>query len=125
VERHNRRTLFDSKMALQASMRAAGRRYGVLLGVRSAGYDRRASKCVEFARGIVALHADSTLRLVSGACAIPHPQKRKTGGEDAWFICSNTVGVADGVGGWARKVCNTTLVYRMIIGSVERAQTLL
>lgn len=44
------------------------------------------------------------LQLVSGACELPHPQKRSTGGEDAWFICSNTVGVADGVGGWARKV---------------------
>jgi hypothetical protein len=47
----------------------------------------------------------SSLQLVSGACKLPHPQKRATGGEDAWFICSNTVGVADGVGGWARKVC--------------------
>lgn len=46
------------------------------------------------------------LQLVSGACELPHPQKRSTGGEDAWFIYSNTVGVADGVGGWARKVKN-------------------
>lgn len=44
------------------------------------------------------------LQLVSGACELPHPQKRSTGGEDAWFIHGNTVGVADGVGGWARKV---------------------
>jgi hypothetical protein len=44
------------------------------------------------------------LRLESGACGLPHPQKRATGGEDAWFISGNTVGVADGVGGWARKV---------------------
>ena len=44
------------------------------------------------------------LRLESSACGLPHPQKRATGGEDAWFISDDTVGVADGVGGWARKV---------------------
>lgn len=45
----------------------------------------------------------SSLRLLSGACCLPHPEKVKTGGEDAYFICSDepVVGVADGVGGWA------------------------
>lgn len=44
-----------------------------------------------------------SLRLLSGACCLPHPKKVKTGGEDAYFICSEeqVVGVADGVGGWA------------------------
>ncbi|KAG0592268.1 hypothetical protein KC19_1G238100 [Ceratodon purpureus] len=43
------------------------------------------------------------LRLLSGACCLPHPKKVETGGEDAYFICSEeqVVGVADGVGGWA------------------------
>lgn len=43
------------------------------------------------------------LRLLSGACCLPHPKKVETGGEDAHFICSEeqVVGVADGVGGWA------------------------
>ena len=57
-------------------------------------------------------HLQSALRLDSGVCGLPHPQKRATGGEDAWFIGNNIVGVADGVGGWARKVreyCNTKL----------------
>ncbi|CAM6024437.1 unnamed protein product [Sphagnum balticum] len=41
--------------------------------------------------------------LLSGACCLPHPKKVKTGGDDAYFICSSeqVVGVADGVGGWA------------------------
>eukprot|EP00249_Psilotum_nudum_P022481 c28532_g1_i3 orf=383-1780(+) len=45
----------------------------------------------------------SELRLVSGACCLPHPEKEITGGEDAYFICADqqAVGVADGVGGWA------------------------
>ncbi|CAM6101009.1 unnamed protein product [Calypogeia fissa] len=44
-----------------------------------------------------------SLKLVSGACNLPHPEKVKTGGEDAYFICPDkqVFGVADGVGGWA------------------------
>ncbi|KAL8143582.1 hypothetical protein V2J09_016614 [Rumex salicifolius] len=43
------------------------------------------------------------LRLNSGSFYLPHPDKVKTGGEDAHFICENgcVIGVADGVGGWA------------------------
>jgi hypothetical protein len=52
----------------------------------------------------VSIRRKSSLRLVSGVCELPHPQKRATGGEDAWFIHEKTIGVADGVGGWARKV---------------------
>ncbi|KAJ1419720.1 PPM-type phosphatase domain [Sesbania bispinosa] len=44
-----------------------------------------------------------TLKLISGSCYLPHPDKEETGGEDAHFICSEeqAIGVADGVGGWA------------------------
>ena len=43
------------------------------------------------------------LKLLSAAFCLPHPDKEDTGGEDAYFICSekHVVGVADGVGGWA------------------------
>ncbi|KAH0734083.1 hypothetical protein KY285_009790 [Solanum tuberosum] len=46
---------------------------------------------------------DRTLKLNSGSCYLPHPDKEDTGGEDAHFICSDeqAIGVADGVGGWA------------------------
>nr|KYP72290.1 putative protein phosphatase 2C 55 [Cajanus cajan] len=39
-----------------------------------------------------------TLKLISGSCYLPHPDKEETGGEDAHFICSEeqAVGVADG-----------------------------
>jgi serine/threonine protein phosphatase PrpC len=40
------------------------------------------------------------LILNSGASALPHPRKDR--GEDAFFIQQNTVGVADGVGGWSK-----------------------
>lgn len=45
----------------------------------------------------------ATLKLTSGSYYLPHPDKVKTGGEDAHFICQDeyVVGVADGVGGWA------------------------
>ncbi|PSR99712.1 Protein like [Actinidia chinensis var. chinensis] len=47
--------------------------------------------------------AGRTLKLISGSCYLPHPDKEETGGEDAHFICADeqAIGVADGVGGWA------------------------
>ncbi|KAK8945404.1 putative protein phosphatase 2C 55 [Platanthera guangdongensis] len=47
--------------------------------------------------------AERSLKLTSGSCYLPHPDKQETGGEDAHFICDNeqVIGVADGVGGWA------------------------
>lgn len=49
------------------------------------------------------LLGDRTLKLFSGSCYLPHPDKEETGGEDAHFICvdEQAIGVADGVGGWA------------------------
>lgn len=49
------------------------------------------------------LPGDRTLKLLSGSCYLPHPDKEETGGEDAHFICvdEQAIGVADGVGGWA------------------------
>ena len=43
------------------------------------------------------------MKLLSGSCYLPHPDKEETGGEDAHFICvdEHAIGVADGVGGWA------------------------
>ena len=40
---------------------------------------------------------------LAGASMIPHPAKVDKGGEDAFFICETgrSLGVADGVGGWA------------------------
>lgn len=47
--------------------------------------------------------AGKTLKLLSGSCYLPHPDKEDTGGEDAHFICvdEQAIGVADGVRGWA------------------------
>lgn len=47
--------------------------------------------------------AGRKLKLISGSCYLPHPDKEATGGEDAHFICADeqAIGVADGVGGWA------------------------
>ncbi|KAK4771880.1 hypothetical protein SAY86_013655 [Trapa natans] len=43
------------------------------------------------------------LKLLSGYCSLPHPDKEDKGGEDAHFVCEDeqAIGVADGVGGWA------------------------
>ncbi|XP_020581514.1 probable protein phosphatase 2C 55 [Phalaenopsis equestris] len=47
--------------------------------------------------------SDRSLKLFSGSCYLPHPDKEETGGEDAHFLCDDeqVIGVADGVGGWA------------------------
>ncbi|KAF5193763.1 Udp-glycosyltransferase 72e3 [Thalictrum thalictroides] len=58
-----------------------------------------------------------TLKLLSGSCYLPHPDKEETGGEDAHFICvdQQAVGVADGVGGWADVGVNAGLFARELI----------
>lgn len=49
------------------------------------------------------------------ACAIPHPQKAHRGGEDAFFSHPNGIGVADGVGGYARENVNPALYTRNVM----------
>ena len=57
------------------------------------------------------------MKLNSGSCYLPHPDKEETGGEDAHFICSDeqAIGVADGVGGWADLGVNAGLYARELM----------
>ncbi|XP_009782699.2 putative protein phosphatase 2C 55 [Nicotiana tabacum] len=50
-------------------------------------------------------NAGGTTRMVAGSFYIPKTNEQKPLGEDAHFICAEeqTIGVADGVGGWAKK----------------------
>lgn len=43
--------------------------------------------------------------MLPGACYIPKDDESKPKGDDAYFICATkqTIGVADGVGGWKHK----------------------
>ncbi|CAJ1942591.1 unnamed protein product [Sphenostylis stenocarpa] len=63
------------------------------------------------------------LKLFSGSCYLPHPDKEDYGGEDAHFICvdEQTVGVADGVGGWADVGVNAGLFARELMSHSVRA----
>ncbi|KAE9588450.1 putative protein-serine/threonine phosphatase [Lupinus albus] len=66
-----------------------------------------------------------TLKLISGSCYLPHPDKEETGGEDAHFICSEeqVLGVADGVGGWADLGVNSGFYSRELMSkSVDAIQ---
>ncbi|KAK7376823.1 hypothetical protein VNO80_02240 [Phaseolus coccineus] len=66
-----------------------------------------------------------TLKLISGSCYLPHPDKEETGGEDAHFICSeeHAIGVADGVGGWADLGVNSGYYSRELMSkSVDAIQ---
>ncbi|CAM8912270.1 unnamed protein product [Rhodiola kirilowii] len=60
---------------------------------------------------------DRTMKLLSGSCYLPHPDKEETGGEDAHFICvdEQAIGVADGVGGWADVGVNAGLFARELM----------
>ncbi|XP_028760400.1 probable protein phosphatase 2C 80 isoform X1 [Neltuma alba] len=64
-----------------------------------------------------------TLKLFSGSCYLPHPDKEETGGEDAHFICTDeqAFGVADGVGGWAEVGVNAGLFSRELMSNSVRA----
>ncbi|KAL9158518.1 hypothetical protein ABFS82_08G074300 [Erythranthe guttata] len=65
----------------------------------------------------------SVLKLVSGVCYMPHPEKLKTGGEDAHFICEEeqVIGVADGVGGWADVGVNAGIYARELMSNSVKA----
>lgn len=65
------------------------------------------------------------LKLLSGSCYLPHPDKEATGGEDAHFICvdQRTIGVADGVGGWADVGINSGLYSRELMSNSVSAIT--
>eukprot|EP00252_Welwitschia_mirabilis_P024126 TRINITY_DN703_c0_g1_i1.p1 TRINITY_DN703_c0_g1~~TRINITY_DN703_c0_g1_i1.p1 ORF type:complete len:501 (+),score=92.33 TRINITY_DN703_c0_g1_i1:366-1868(+) len=70
-----------------------------------------------------ALLGDRTLKLLSGACYLPHPEKEDTGGEDAHFICvdEQAIGVADGVGGWALQGVNAGEYARELMAKAAAA----
>lgn len=63
------------------------------------------------------------MKMLSGSCYLPHPDKEETGGEDAHFICADehAIGVADGVGGWADVGVNSGLFSRELISNSVRA----
>ncbi|KAL3514617.1 hypothetical protein ACH5RR_027334 [Cinchona calisaya] len=65
------------------------------------------------------ISTERTLKLNSGSCYLPHPDKEETGGEDAHFICTDeqAIGVADGVGGWAELGVNAGLYARELMAN--------
>lgn len=52
------------------------------------------------------------LHMVSASCLIPDQEKVIRGGEDAYFIAKDALGVADGVGGWIRSGVNPAIFAR-------------
>ncbi|XP_071692672.1 probable protein phosphatase 2C 80 [Rutidosis leptorrhynchoides] len=65
----------------------------------------------------------NSLKLLSGSCYLPHPDKEATGGEDAHFILveEQVIGVADGVGGWADVGINAGLYSRSLMSNSVNA----
>ncbi|KDP38810.1 hypothetical protein JCGZ_04967 [Jatropha curcas] len=60
---------------------------------------------------------DQTLKMNAGAFYLPKDDKERPQGEDAHFICKEklTIGVADGVGGWARKGVDAGIYARRLM----------
>ncbi|KAF0688259.1 Aste57867_20129 [Aphanomyces stellatus] len=64
-----------------------------------------------------ATRAFASWSFATGLESIPHPEKKR--GEDAAFCTPTAVGVADGVGGWARKGIDSGAYSRMLMESCE------
>jgi protein phosphatase PTC7 len=64
---------------------------------------------------------NKNLSLTVAGCAIPHPAKLHTGGEDAFFVSEEyaSFGVADGVGGWAAAGIDPAEYPRKLIDACE------
>ncbi|KAF5218287.1 hypothetical protein ECC02_008787 [Trypanosoma cruzi] len=56
-----------------------------------------------------------------GAFAVPHPSKAKNGGEDAFLVHTSGIGVADGVGGYARIGVDPAVFTRNIMRFTRQA----
>jgi protein phosphatase PTC7 len=52
---------------------------------------------------------------------IPHPAKAAKGGEDAYFVAGNTLGIADGVGGWEAHGIDSGLYSRSLMKYASEA----
>ncbi|ONI06265.1 hypothetical protein PRUPE_5G049700 [Prunus persica] len=65
------------------------------------------------------------LHLICGSCYLPKENKEKPLGEDAHFIChdAQTIGVADGVGGWARKGVDAGEYARGLMNHAKKTAT--
>ena len=65
----------------------------------------------------------SPYRLTSAAAYEPHPEKKATGGEDASFVGADglSVGVADGVGGWAEENIDAGVYARLLMSQAQSA----
>ncbi|KAK9113161.1 hypothetical protein Scep_020680 [Stephania cephalantha] len=67
--------------------------------------------------------SDRPLKLISGSCYLPHPDKEATGGEDAYFLCldEQVIGLADGVGQWAESGVNAGQYSRELMANAVAA----
>lgn len=61
-----------------------------------------------------------SLQFRAAAVNIPHPAKVSYGGEDAWFVSTCALGVADGVGGWAADGVNPADYSKLLMENARR-----
>jgi len=61
----------------------------------------------------------SKFRFNIGCVQIPHPEKAKTGGEDAFFVSEYAIGVADGVGSYSYHGINPGIFSKRLIKEID------
>lgn len=73
--------------------------------ISTAASDFLPSRAVYNGGGTVECNTVPILKMVAGYLCLPKDDPEKPEGEDAYFVCSETqtIGVADGVGGWCKK----------------------
>ena len=65
--------------------------------------------------------AEHGYALISAVCSLAHPRKEDTGGEDAFLLGPQMVGVADGVGSWWEREVNPADYARGLMHAAGRA----
>lgn len=69
------------------------------------------------------VEATKLLRFNAAVALLPHPEKQKTGGEDAAFCAARSLAVADGVGGWALNGVDAGIFARQLIEHLKQLCT--
>lgn len=84
---------------------------------------RRFSRTTDSLSSSRSVVSQQSLTLLAGAHGMPHPEKVHKGGEDAYYIAESqlSIGVADGVGGWAEAGIDAGIYARKLMEEAKKA----
>jgi len=76
---------------------------------------------LEMLKNLARRFSSFTNSFTTGVWAIPAPEKKARGGEDAYLTNSKLIAIADGVGGWAEMGINPAKYAWELMNNVEKA----